>query len=83
MRRVLLSLRLALEAVIFVVLFNSAFLLLRILLTGPDSHIAIGLLGIAIAVFIAVILVLDAMRVRVKLNDLDAQLDLQFPPASE
>ncbi len=80
MRRVILSLRLALEAVIVVVLFNATVLLIGITIIGKGVHIGVDLLGIAISSFIALILVLDALRVRVKLNVLDAA---RFPSVPE
>jgi hypothetical protein len=80
MKRAFLSVRLGLEAVIIVALLKRTFELIDFMMTGTRVHLALGLLGITVAIFIAAILVLDALRVRVKLNDLDAA---QFPPASE
>ena len=71
-RSVLLSLRLAFEAVVVVVLLNTTFLLIGFMQTGTGAHITVGLLGIATSISVAVIVILDALRVRVKLNDLDA-----------
>jgi hypothetical protein len=71
-KRLFLSIWLALEAVIVVVLLNSTFLLIGIMKSGTGVRITIGLVGIAVSISIAVILVLDALRVRVKLNNLDA-----------
>jgi hypothetical protein len=75
-----LSLRLAFEAVLFVKLLNTTILLIGSIITGTSGHIAFYLLEIAISVSIVVILVFDALRVRIKLNDLDAA---RFPPVSE
>jgi hypothetical protein len=71
-KRLFFSLRLALEAIIVVVLLNATFLLIGFIETGTGVHIVVGLVGIAFSVFIAVILAMDALRVRFKLNDLDA-----------
>lgn len=68
----LLGLRLALEAIILVVLLHATFMLCAIMLTGTGVHIAMGLLGIAFSIFITMILVRDALGIRIKLNDLDA-----------
>ena len=71
-KSVFLGLRLAFEAVIVVVLLNTTFLLIGFMQTGTGAHITVGLLGIATSISVAVIVILDALRVRVKLNDLDA-----------
>jgi hypothetical protein len=71
-KSVFLSLRLAFEAVVVVVLLNTTFLLIGFMQTGTGAHITVGLLGIATSISVAVIVILDALRVRVKLNDLDA-----------
>jgi hypothetical protein len=68
----------AIEAVIVVVPLNTTFLLTGIMVTGV--HVAEGLLGIAISMSLVLILVRDALRVRIKLNDLDAA---RLPTAPE
>lgn len=79
-KSVFLSLRLGFEAVIVVVLLRTTFELIGFMETGTSAHISVGLLGIATSISVAVILIRDALRVRVKLNDLDAA---QFPLAPE
>jgi hypothetical protein len=71
-KSVFLSLRLGFEAIVVVVLLNTTFVLIGLMLTGTGAHITVGLLGIATSISVAVIVILDALRVRVKLNDLDA-----------
>ena len=75
-----LSLRLGCEAVILVVLLRTTFKLIGFMQTGTGTHITVGLLGIAISISVAMILMRDALRVRIKLNDLDAA---RFPAAPE
>src|ERR1035438_1586353 len=70
-KSVFLSLRLGFEAIVVVVLLNPTFVLIGFMLTGTGAHITVGLLGIATSISVAVIVILDALRVRVKLNDLD------------
>jgi hypothetical protein len=78
-KSVFLSLRLGAEAVIVVVLLRTTFKLIGFMQTGTGTHIAVGLLGIATLIFVAVISIRDALRVRVELNDLDAARFLQAP----
>jgi hypothetical protein len=68
------------EAVGLIVLLRAAFFLVGVILTGTRSSVALGLAGIVAAVLVAAILIRDALRVRVKLNDLDAA---QFPSEPE
>ena len=79
-RSTFLSLRLGSEAVILVVLLRTTFKLIGFMQTGTGAHIPLGLLGIATSISVAVILIRDALRVRVKLNDLEAA---RFPAAPE
>ncbi len=70
-----LSLRMALEAVLVIVLLHTT----KILIGGTGGHITVRLLEIVISLSSVVILVFDALRVRVKLNDLDAARLLPAP----
>jgi hypothetical protein len=75
-----LSLRMALEAVLVIVLLHTTKILIGVIIGGIGGHLAVRLLEIGISLSSVVILVFDALRVRVKLNDLDAA---RLSPAPE
>ncbi|MGC2620277.1 MAG: hypothetical protein WA414_14630 [Acidobacteriaceae bacterium] len=80
MKRIVLSLRMALAAVIIVVLVHTTLLLIGIVISGTRVHTVLSLLGIGAAIFAALMLIRDALRTRVRLNELDA---MQFSPDPE
>lgn len=74
MNRAILSVRLALEALLGVlILLNAPFKLIRLMQTGPLSE----WIGAAVATLIGIALVADAVRVRRRLKTLDAIVDEQ------